>query len=67
MNEFSQHVINMGSSIYHKVTYFHRRHVPSLRDRVASHELPVGELNQVKTRLADEIAYVERCRIEDAT
>ena len=67
MDESSQQVVNMGSSIYHKVTYFHRRHVPSLRDRAASHDLPVDELNQVKTQLADEIAYVERCRIEDAT
>jgi hypothetical protein len=67
MDESSQHVVNMGSSVYHKVTYFHRRHVPSLRDRVASHDLPVDELNQVKTQLADEIAFMERCRIEDAT
>ena len=67
MDESSQQVVNMGSSIYHKVTYFHRRHVPSLRDRAALHDLPVDELNQVKTQLADEIAYVERCRIEDAT
>jgi hypothetical protein len=65
--ESSQHVVNIGSSIYHKVTYFHRRHVPSLRDRVASDDLPIDELNQVRTQLADEIAYVERCRIEDAT
>jgi hypothetical protein len=66
MDESDQHVVNMGSSIYHKVTYFHRRHVPSLRDRVASHDLSVDELNHVKTQLAEEIAYVERCRIEDA-
>ena len=67
MDESSQHIINMGSSIYHKLRYFRRRHVPSLRDRDASHDLPVDELNQVKTQLAGEIAYVERCRIEDAT
>jgi hypothetical protein len=66
MDESSHHVVNMGSSIFHKVTYFHRRHVPSLRDRLASHDLPVEELNQVKTQLADEIAYVDRCRVEDA-
>jgi len=66
LSESSDDVINMGSSIYHKVTYFHRRHVPSLRDRIASNDLSVEDLNRVKAELAHEIAYVQRCRIEDA-
>ena len=66
LDESSQQVVNMESSIYHKVTYFHRRHVPSLRDRVAARDLPLEEHSQVRAQLADEIAYLERCRVEDA-
>jgi hypothetical protein len=65
MRESDPGVINMGTSLYHRDTFLHRRHVPSLRDRVAKRELPVDHLCRVRSELADEIAYVQRCRLED--
>jgi len=61
MMESDPDVVNMGFTFYHKETYLHRRHVASLRDRVASAELPVADLNRIRTELSDEIAFLNQC------
>jgi hypothetical protein len=58
-------VVNLGFTFFHRETYLHRRHVSSLRDRVASRELPVADLNRIRAALSDEIAFLNRCATED--
>ncbi|HLN11467.1 MAG TPA: hypothetical protein VK281_21285 [Xanthobacteraceae bacterium] len=53
-------VVNQGFTLFHKETYLRRRHVASLRDRIASRELPAADLNRIRAALPDEIAFLNR-------